>query len=223
MIDTLNQWDHELMLWLNFDGGVMTDTLFYWISYKFTWIPFYATILYVLWLKSRAHALFWFYLLSLIVITVLVIVAADQVASGIIKPMVHRLRPSHEPGLQEMLHYVGDYRGGRYGFVSSHAANTIALTVWLSKLLRRMRIYLVMGLFYLFNCYSRIYLGVHFPGDILCGTIVGALCGWTGFFLYSKIWADKAPTAVGTLSASLICYMFLASMAVIAGAALLSQ
>ena len=193
MIDLLNTWDHELMLLMNGDGGVFWDQLWYIYSGKFTWIPLYALLLWLMYryCKKNTTIALWRHLAICVFCTVLLIVISDQLASGLIKPLVCRPRPSHEPGLMDMLHYVNDYHGGMYGFVSSHASNSLATALWLGWLLfdrkeqhsgiitpkykyaRTFQILLIVWA--LLNCYSRIYLGVHYPGDILGGLIIGYL------------------------------------------------
>lgn len=182
MIETLNQYDHSLMLWLNYDGGTFLDVFWKNVSSTIAWMAFYLELL----CAFKRHAVSVRHLVILIAFTALIILAADQISSGLIKPWVQRPRPSHQPGVMEWLHYVGDYRGGPFGFVSSHAANTLALAVWISLLFRQTPIYFAMGIYYLANCYSRIYLGVHYPGDIICGSLIGALCGWAGFMAYRR-------------------------------------
>lgn len=219
MLEALNNLDHTLMLQLNYDGGALLDAFWYAVSYKFSWIPLYVAILIafirldrlqafpsksalrrggfllaVLFLRPRGH------LLLLILITVLIILAADQLSSGLIKPLVERPRPSHEPGIMEQLHYVNDYHGGRFGFVSSHAANTAALALWISLLFRQRALWCAMCSFFVINSYSRIYLGVHYPGDILCGTLVGIGCALLGFALYKRFSASCASAECASAS-----------------------
>lgn len=198
MLTLLDQWDRSLMLWLNYDGGPWLDQFWFLYSGKFTWLPLYVLLVTLMVLKCRRDQMHypWRHLLLLIVLTALLILVSDQVSSGLIKPWVERLRPSHTPGLMEQLHFVHDYRGGRYGFVSSHAANSIALALWITHLLwhrtsplcqhlfprihfsQSQRYAIMLSLMLLWaglNCYSRIYLGVHYPGDILGGLLVGIL------------------------------------------------
>ncbi|MGN1239605.1 MAG: phosphatase PAP2 family protein, partial [Paludibacteraceae bacterium] len=100
---------------------------------------------------------------------------SDFVSSGLIKPWVCRLRPTHEPALAGMVHLVNGYTGGLYGFVSSHAANTMACALLFSLLYRNRYATVGLMLWVALNCYSRMYLGVHYPGDIIGGLLVGAV------------------------------------------------
>ena len=122
----------------------------------------------------------------LLLFTALVFAFTDQISAGIIKPLVQRPRPSHDGSIMDQLHFVNDYHGGAYGFVSSHAANCFGLAVWVSCLYKRRSLVTAMMLYAVLNCYSRIYLGVHFPGDIICGTVLGILCGWLGYYCYTR-------------------------------------
>lgn len=190
--------DNQLMLWLNYDGGAWQDAFWWGISNKFTWVALYLTLVVLLigeaWRLGRLNGR---QLALLVVCTAVCILLSDQLSSGLIKPLVQRPRPSHQPGLMEALHYVGDYRGGPFGFVSSHAANTVALCTWLGLLLRTRlsrSLMLTFVLWVIFNCYSRIYLGVHYPGDIICGALVGALAGWLTWRLYAALLPRLFPT-----------------------------
>lgn len=182
MIEQLNQLDHELMLWLNYDGGGFQDRFWYALTDILSWIPFFIIILYMFhYCSGHEGSSNRKQYLLILGITVLVILATDQISASIIKPWIQRPRPSHQEGIMEQLHFVNDYLGGAYGFVSSHAANTFGVAIWVSMLFRNRGVKVVMILYALLNCYSRIYLGVHYPGDILCGSLLGILCGILGY------------------------------------------
>lgn len=198
MIEILDQWDKELMLWMNYDGGAIQDSVWYFLSGKFTWIPLYLLLLWQLWrhcsipahpATPKANKCFgfqWKPFAMLLVITVLVVVLSDQIASGLFKNWICRPRPSREDsGISQFIHIVNGYRGGHYGFVSSHASNTMGIALWFSLLLRKRWLTWLLSLWVLLNCYSRIYLGVHYPGDILGGLIVGIL---SALFCYYVIY-----------------------------------
>lgn len=99
---------------------------------------------------------------------------SDILCSGVLKPLVCRLRPSHEPAL-DPLHLVDGYTGGSYGFCSSHAANTAAVATLFSLLYRNKIATAVLVLWVALNCYSRMYLGAHYPTDIMVGLLIGTL------------------------------------------------
>ncbi|MBR5717213.1 MAG: phosphatase PAP2 family protein [Bacteroidales bacterium] len=186
MLETLNSLDHELMLWLNYDGGAFQDAFWYTLSKIVTWIPLYIVIIFVMYRDSAKQQKKWMKFILLLLFTALIFAFTDQISAGIIKPWVQRPRPSHEVSIMDQLHYVNDYHGGAYGFVSSHAANCFGLAVWVSCLFKRRSLVWAMMLYAVLNCYSRIYLGVHYPGDIICGTILGILCGWLGYLCYTR-------------------------------------
>ena len=177
MIDFL-QIDTDILLWINGHNAPWADTLMWYISKSTTWIPLYALLVGLLW-----HRFGWrrtlFYLLAI----GLAVGLSDFLSSGIIKPLVCRLRPTHEPAIQSLVHLVRGYTGGSYGFVSSHAANTIALAFLFCKCYPDRRIALLMTIYVVLNCYSRMYLGVHYPGDILGGLLVGLLVSYLIYVL----------------------------------------
>jgi undecaprenyl-diphosphatase len=134
------------------------------------WIPLY---LYFLFFVIRKYK---WYTLVILVFTALMILVSDQL-SDFVKESVHRLRPSQQPGL--MVHIVEAYKGGVYGFYSAHASNTSSVVIFLCILLGRKypHVYVPAIFWALIMSYSRIYLGVHYPGDIFVGWIAGCLLG----------------------------------------------
>ncbi len=172
MIDYLMDIDAEALLAVNGMYSSFQDALWWMVSAKWSSALLVLSLLWILIHKNRRHALL---VLAMVALAVLL---ADQVSSGLIKHLVERLRPTHDPSLENAVHIVNGYRGGMYGFVSSHAANFFAIATLVSFIMRHRLIVMALYGWGLAQCYSRMYLGVHYPGDILGGIIVGVLAGW---------------------------------------------
>ena len=155
------------------------DPMIYWGTRSLVWIPLYLIILYLIIRNFRWETLW------IILFVALMILVSDQL-SNLFKEWIGRLRPTHEPGLQGV-HTVNGYTGGMYGFYSAHGSNTMAIAVFLIFLLKdRYKILsLFLFLWALFMGYTRIYLGVHFPGDVVVGFMVGGLLGYATFHLFN--------------------------------------
>lgn len=172
MLDYLIDIDTDALLAVNGQNNAFQDVFWWMISAKWSSLLLMLALFWILMRQNRRHALL---VLAMLVLAVL---TADQVSSGLIKHLVERLRPTHDPSLDNMVHVVNGYRGGMYGFVSSHAANFFAAATLLSFITRHRLVLFSLTAWALLQCYSRIYLGVHYPGDILGGIIVGVLAGW---------------------------------------------
>lgn len=174
MIETLHELDRELFLFLNGLGHPYLDQFMIWMSAKLIWIPLYLLIIGFLIKRYRKNA--W--------IPILLIIAAvglsDFITSGLMKPLFERLRPCRDPDLTGLVVNIGGC--GKYGFASSHAANTMALAVFVQLLYRNGFGLTLIGWSVLVS-YSRIYLGVHYPGDILAGMFIGTVFAGSLYFL----------------------------------------
>ena len=171
MLETLNTWDTNLFLFLNGLHSPFWDRVMWVITGKLTWLPLYLFMLG--WLIRNFR---WKVLVLILFVTAL-ITLSDQSSVHLFKEVFQRLRPCHNPQISNLVHIVNGKCGGQYGFVSSHAANTFAIALF-SLLLLKNRYYTIFIIFWAsLVSYSRVYLGVHYPGDILGGALVGSILG----------------------------------------------
>ena len=194
MFERLIHIDTEILLAINGWHAPWADTLMWIISAKETWIPLYLLLIGLLvwrYCQPATTRVKWMQKVPACVLMIIVIGlavgAADFIASGILKDWVARPRPSRVPELEGVLHLVNGYKSGRYGFVSSHAANTMACGLVFSLIWRKKITTCGLMLWVAANCYSRMYLGVHYPLDILGGLIVGALVAWAAFVMLKSL------------------------------------
>lgn len=172
MIETLQQLDNSLLLMLNGLHTPFLDSFMYAYSGKAIWIPMYVMLAIAMNLRFG-----WKAGLTFCAFAGLTIALADQGCASWIRPYVARLRPSNPDNpISPLVHIVNGYRSGSYGFPSCHAANTVALATFAGLTIRLTA--LPMFIWAFLQCYSRAYLGVHYPGDLLVGAIIGILAGW---------------------------------------------
>ena len=194
MLEKLIHIDTQILLAINGWHAPWADTLMWIVSAKATWIPLYVLLIGLLVWRYRKPAktgVKWMQKVPacvvMIVMIALAVGAADFIASGILKDLVARPRPTRVPELEGVLHLVNGYRSGQYGFVSSHAANTMAVALLFSLIWRNKIATVGLMLWVAANCYSRMYLGVHYPLDIIGGLLVGALMALVAYWVLQKV------------------------------------
>ena len=177
---TIQNIDTEFFLWLNSFHNPVFDGIMIWITAKNSWILLYVLIIGAIFyfFKKKGFAYF-----SALIIAVAL---SDQFSSSLLKPFFKRLRPCHVPELQNLIHLVGNC-GGQFGFCSSHAANSFALATLLNLFWGKQWKFLnVMYVWAFIVSYSRIYVGVHYPIDIIVGALVGIFFANFVYFLTQK-------------------------------------
>lgn len=213
LLQLLNQWDTDLLLAINGWHNGYWDTFMYAFSGKWVWVPMYAALVYVL-----ARNLPWRTTLWCLVGVALCITFADQVGASLIRPWAERLRPANpENPISDLLHIVNGYRGGRYGFPSCHAANTFGLAFYLMLVVRRKALTGLLVAWALVTCYSRAYLGVHYPGDLLAGALLGLAGAALCYTLFRLVARYERPRRFRQLWVpALVCGLTVAAMLVYA-------
>ncbi|MCW3804722.1 phosphatase PAP2 family protein [Plebeiibacterium marinum] len=180
-MDKLIEFDSGLLQLLNYYHTDFWDNAFWMISSTLIWIPLYLMLIYGIIRSQKGQS--WITILSVIALVVL----CDQISTEVFKHGVQRFRPTHDPLLKDFVKIVNGYRGGKYGFVSSHATNTMGLAVFTSLLFRNKAYSFFIFTWALVIAYSRVYLGVHYPGDVLGGMLLGSILGYAVYKLYTII------------------------------------
>lgn len=179
----LSDIDARLLLIVNGAHSPFFDSVMWCISGRWIWLPFYAVLAYLLFRRMSWKRA------SLCLVTIgLIILAADQTCATLIRPEIDRLRPANlNNPLSSFVHVVNGYRGGRYGFPSCHAANTFALAVFMSLVIRHKWFTVMMFSWAFVVSYSRMYLGVHYFGDLFCGATIGSLFAVLFYYLQNYL------------------------------------
>lgn len=181
MLQHLDAIDKSLLLWLNGCHSPFWDKLMWFVSGKTEWLPLYIILLGYITYRFRWKSI---YILVAIALTVTL---ADRISVEVFKEVIQRPRPTHSNEIKHLVHTVNNYLGGPYGFVSSHAANSFGIATLLAFIFRKKKFSIFILFWAALVSYSRIYLGVHYPGDILGGALLGAACGAFVYFLLIKV------------------------------------
>lgn len=173
--------DQTLTLLLNGSQSLFLDGLAWTATQTSTWIPLMFVLLYVVIQGNDLRGLFY-----IVIGGALCILLADQVASTLCKPWVARWRPTHDPFIMYAIDIVNGYRGGNYGFFSSHAANTMSIATFFALVFRNKQLNYWLFSWVLLNCWTRVYLGVHYVGDLTVGLIWGAIVGFSIYTIMKR-------------------------------------
>ena len=190
-MDQLSAIDTDLFLYLNGLHIDWLDKVMVLITDMWVWLPLYLLLIY--WTVKQYGKRCWWVFLAIGV----VVLCSDQLSAHVCKPLFQRLRPCYNADLQDLIYLPKGLAGGKYSFVSSHAANTFAIAAFLTPALRHYRPWagLALYLWAFISSYSRIYIGYHYPGDIICGAILGILVGlvlWKVFqIIQRKAWKSE--------------------------------
>jgi undecaprenyl-diphosphatase len=181
-LHSLIETDKSLLLSLNSSHSPFADCFFWLVTGIPTWIPFYLVLIYTI-IKNQEKGS----VITIIALIVLVVLC-DQISNNLFKDFFERWRPSRDPSISHLVHTVAGYKGGNFGFVSSHATNSFGLAMFSALLIRHWGYGITIFLWAFLNSYSRIYLGVHFPGDIVGGMVLGIVLALGVFLAYVRIY-----------------------------------
>lgn len=186
LLSMLKAMDTMVFLTVNSHHNAYFDSVMWLVSGKLIWVPMYVSLFFVL-LKNYSYKVVFAILLAIGV----VILFTDSFTAQVIRPWVCRLRPSNlDNPMSSMVHIVDGYRGGAYGFPSNHASNTWGLAFFITFLFRRYKLTFFFFLWALLVCYSRMYLGVHYFGDLLIGGLLALAGASIVFYVFRKVSGD---------------------------------
>jgi undecaprenyl-diphosphatase len=183
MIEAIKSVDRELFLFLNGLNDPALDQAMYYMTEDVFWIPFF---LLMLWMVYKAQG--WKLMLWTLLGVALVVTLGDRISVELFKNVFQRYRPSHNLELADKVHLVNGYRGGKFGFVSSHATNSLGIATFVYLLVRpafAKWAWIIIAWAVLFS-YTRIYLGVHYPADVVCGGLLGVGIGYFVYLVFRK-------------------------------------
>jgi len=178
LVEQILPYERSVFLWLNDSHNIFFDSFMWIYSEKITWIP-----LAVIAFGVFTYKVNWRHSLLFILCMAFLFTLCDQLSAGVIKPFFERFRPSHHPDFESAVRVLNGYRGGRYGFISAHAANGFGAATFLSLVFKYRRFTVTIFLWAIVTAYSRIYLGVHFISDIIGGMVLGIVIGYSVYIM----------------------------------------
>jgi len=190
-------YERDSFLWLNEHHSDFWDVFMTVYSGKLLWIPLVLALLFATFYKTK-----WQNAILFILCFVLLATLCDQISASVVKPFFSRLRPTHHPDFMDYVKTVNNYRGGRFGFISSHATNGFGVATFVSLIYKQRRLTISLIAWALVSCYSRIYLGVHFISDIVGGIILGSILGFLCYLLFQYLRAVLLKPRLKELAAS---------------------
>ena len=188
-LESIIEFDQQLLLWFNGSDSLFLDRMSDMLTWGFTWTPLFLALFFLVVKNNETMP-------QIVLVTCcagLCILLADGMADGIVKPLVARPRPARDPYLKYLVDVVDGHRGSGFSFFSAHAANTMSLAVFFSMLVRNRLFTVVMVLWSLLNCWTRLYLGLHYPVDIVCGLLWGIVSGLISYMVYHKFYYKISP------------------------------
>ena len=188
-LESLITKDQEWLTWFNGSDSLILDRMVETLTAGLTWVPLYIALFYLVVKNNETMKQ-----IALIVGCVaLCMLLSDGVTDGLVKPLVARWRPSHDPIIKYTIDIVNNHRNTYYGFFSAHAANTMAITVFFCLLVRSKLFCSTMILWSLLNCWTRMYLGLHYPGDIFFGLLRGSVAGGVSYMVFHNLYFKFNP------------------------------
>ena len=181
--------DQKILFFINGSQSLFLDNLAYVLTSGITWIPLYLALLYLVIKNNETMK----QILLIIGFALVCVLLSEFVTDFIIKPIVGRLRPTIDPSIKYLVHTVDNLRGSQYSFFSAHAANTCCIAVFFSLLIRNSIFTAAMLIWSILNCWTRVYLGLHYPSDIFCGFLYGAIVGLCIYVIFLKLYFKFSP------------------------------